>query len=476
MIFHSDSEHLSAHDPLDSELSMTYSQIVEDIEGRQYRLGSSLGVGGQGEVFRVEGANLAVKLVRDQQDPSSLERWVQSLEFVKRLPLDDVAIARPLVTLRAPSIGYVMEFLVDMAGIGTLTTLPKAKKGEMVPWYAETGGLRRRLRLLARTAEALAQLHSKGLVYADLSSNNVFVSKSRVNEEVFLIDADNLRYISDVQTAIMTEAYGAPELFLKKAGNSTLTDAFSFAILAYKTLSLAHPFHGDMVDDGVPEEMLARADRGELPWIDHPDDTSNRQSRCVPREYVLSPVLRDLFHITFVDGLHQPKHRPGVARWADALFTASDFTLQCPRCKNSFFVHLDTCPWCQARRPSYVTVLFRVRNPGEMRNQDQLSHPVAGLVMAIPGELEITDRHIVGRLLPYAHQPRLEIKAESGKTDLQIRLIDDFPASLRSDDGSRSIVLSNYWQRFPKTWRLHLGEENGLHRVITLRFHQDGHQ
>ena len=60
-------------------------------------------------------------------------------------------------------------------------------------------------------------------------------------------------------------------------GVNSLTDAHAFSVLAFQTLSLAHPLIGDAVNEGPPEreeEALA----GRLPWIDHPTDGSNRAS------------------------------------------------------------------------------------------------------------------------------------------------------------------------------------------------------
>ncbi|MFE3204740.1 hypothetical protein [Embleya sp. NPDC059237] len=50
----------------------------------------------------------------------------------------------------------------------------------------------RRLRLLARLADALGRLHARAIVYQDLSPSNVPVSADPRQEEIRLIDVDNL--------------------------------------------------------------------------------------------------------------------------------------------------------------------------------------------------------------------------------------------------------------------------------------------
>lgn len=60
-----------------------------------------------------------------------------------------------------------------------LTEALKAMHEEGAEGFLRTGGLHRRLRLLAKLARTLAKLHGRGLAYGDLSPANIFVSKDR---------------------------------------------------------------------------------------------------------------------------------------------------------------------------------------------------------------------------------------------------------------------------------------------------------
>ena len=55
-------------------------------------------------------------------------------------------------------------------------------------WFVSTGGLLKRYGVLIKLAIAIRALHSKGLIYCDLSPNNVFVSSNPKKHNVFLID------------------------------------------------------------------------------------------------------------------------------------------------------------------------------------------------------------------------------------------------------------------------------------------------
>jgi serine/threonine protein kinase len=127
------------------------------------------------------------------------------------------------------------------------------------------------LKIISRLARVLADLHGRGLAYGDLSPANVFVSQSLEYAEVWLIDADNVASQSrDGQQGVFTPDYGAPEILRGESGINTLTDSWSFAVIAYRFLTLVHiRLKVIVVLDGDPEREDT-ALRGELPWVDHP--------------------------------------------------------------------------------------------------------------------------------------------------------------------------------------------------------------
>lgn len=444
---------------------------VEDINGRCYRLSHLLGRGGQGEVYAVEGGQLAVKLVRFGKSSVRREQLRQRLAFVRRLPLDDLPIARPLEMLRSPHLGYVMELLTGMKPLLKIVRPPKEVRS-LTGWYIGSGGLRQRLNLLARCAEALNQLHSRGLVYGDLSPSNVFVSSSPESEEVCLIDADNLCYQSSPSTPnLYTRGYGAPEVIEGKSGVNSLTDAYSFAVLAFETLSVVHPFKGDFVDEGEPE-LEVQALEGLLPWIDHPDDARNRSSHGITREIVLSPRLKELCREAFVEGQNDPLKRPGVAKWAERLYVAADFVLDCRTCKGSYYYKTDKCPWCDSPRSPYALLKATIWSPDKEVNESLRRKPVAGLSLTIPGTAVLKGRIVTGRTDQQAHVPRVGIRFGGLQQHIGVRSLDGNTYRLVSGDGLRQEEVDDQMKSFPPSWRLHLGPMDRMHRVVTFEMRQ----
>ena len=480
---------------------------VVDMSGRRYRLVRQLGRGGQGAVYVVEGGKLAAKLIFDSS-ASRRDRLRNQLIHVKRLSLGDLEIARPLEMLREPSLGYVMELLTGMVPIQALAHMPRGAK--LVPWYIAGGGLRRRLRLLARAADLLSQLHGKGLVYADPSPHNLFVSGNTDGYELRLIDADNLSYQSSAGgPGIYTPFFGAPELVSGRRGVDTLTDAHAFSVIAFQTLAQVHPLLGDTVTDGEPERE-EEALRGELPWIDDPEDERNRSSMGLPRELVLSPRLRELCQLAFGQGLRERTVRPGLTLWAERLHAAGDATLECPACTSGFYVTAKACPWCDAPKPRCVLASFFLSDPAVIscercktaypvneeqcpvcldprpqgvtrealvRGPDPKRTRLTQAVLTERSPLILTERLMTGHVGRGSNTPRLEVRLEG--RHLWLRSLDGTEYPLSSKSGSRSRKVGAQAVDAPLevgqgTWRLHLGSLERLHRIVSFELRLEG--
>ena len=247
---------------------------IRDDRGVLHVLTERLGGGGQGTAYRTQDPRVLVKLVELPAERAQERKARQDrLRLIARLGLQDrlpLAVPESLVETDE-SIGYTMRMLEDMVPLSELLRIPSASVGR---WYKETGGLRRRLRLLAELADVMAALHGEGLVYGDLSPSNVFVSGSIAEVSTWLIDTDNVRWSIAADTeSFFTPPYGAPELVKATGPASPSSDAWSLAVLTYQLLTLNHPFlAGDLVQNGDPEEAEAAAGRGELPWV---HDTTN---------------------------------------------------------------------------------------------------------------------------------------------------------------------------------------------------------
>lgn len=334
------------------------TRTVTDEHGTVHALEQPIGRGGQGTVYRVRGTRRVVKLLSGGHDREALRRQIAA---VKRMELRDLHVARPLALLRAPDVGYVAELLEDMVPLRTLIA-PPAGKG-VTAWYLETGGLRRRLRLLAHAGEALGGIHAQGAIYGDVSHENVFVSRPVGAQEAWLIDLDNLRWESAPDDTLYTPGYGAPEIVAGSRGATSYSDAWAFAVLVYQTLTLVHPFCGDLVTEGEPE-LEEEAFAGRLPWVLCSTDDRNRSTRGIPSAAVLTEGLTRLAHDTFEAGLKDRGQRPSVGKWVDRLHRAADLAIRCEGCGGTRFARPGACPFCDSPRAMAHKVVLHRWEPG----------------------------------------------------------------------------------------------------------------
>jgi len=455
---------------------------ITDDRGQTYELERELGRGGQGAVYAAKGGKRAIKILFDRSNTRRdlLRGQLQNIRQMHELR--NLAIACPLEMLQAPHLGYVMELITGMIPIAQLINPPRSVDS-LAEWYLDGGGLHRRLILLARCAEVLAQLHSKGLVYSDPSPNNIFVSTDLDAYETRLIDADNLHYESSSSTrSFHTPGYGAPELVLGKSGVNTLTDAHAFAVIAFQTLCLVHPLMGDLVLDNEPE-LEEKALEGSLPWVEDPDDQSNATLHGFPRDIVLSPKLKKLCQRCFSKGLQEPIKRPGISQWVEDLYSAADFTMKCPDCSSTYYANQNRCPWCDYPRPVFVELRIKRWEPlQEAREYKQYIKGQVGLACLVVTEhqsLILTNRTVTGRTGIDSHIPAIELQIE--KTNVRIRSLNGQCFWLSSFDDEHQVVteVQDEWKRFSsndqhRTWLLHFAPINCSHRLATFRFISGG--
>lgn len=341
-------------------------QRVFDEKGGMYELGKRIAEGGQGIVCPTQDPRFLVKVCKHAAGDPRAEAWGRQIAAVQRMPIDenDLPIAMPIALVTKPRPGYVMEL---MDGLIPLEEILRQAHEHMLTedslaGFLTTGGLARRLRLLARLARVLARLHGLGIAHGDLSPKNVFISRSVEHDQVWLIDCDNLTYaVRNSTLQIYTPDYGAPEIFRGELGISTYTDIWSFAVMAFQTLTLLHPFKsGSLVD--ADSDLETAAFRGDVAWVDHDTDDCNRAAAGIPREFVCTPKLATLFQRCFQGGLSEPELRPSMSEWAEVLEAAAALQIYCAEadggCGSTFlWSEAMECPFCGHTKPGTKTAI-----------------------------------------------------------------------------------------------------------------------
>ncbi|WP_429220912.1 protein kinase domain-containing protein [Aeromonas veronii] len=447
-------------------MSQRFNEYVDEYQNVHIQ-DKVLGQGGQGVVFRTKDPDLAIKLVTDESgtpvtDEESVERYSKRFKRVRLLPLpENLNISVP-ATLLQNNAGYVMQLLSEMVPfshfwldgksaekIGDipawLSAMPENEAKKIVHYY-RAGGLRRRLHALYKCASLLARLHGNGMVYGDISPNNIFISEGLDDSAVWLIDADNIRFeITAGGSVVYTPKYGAPELVQGKDGGRPSSDCHAFAVVAFYLLSLIHPFVGKKVDgtdegdwadeENGGEDVEDKAYAGLFPWVDDRNDDSNSSDSGLPRSLLLTEKLISLFEGTFGPGRTSPSLRPTIYHWPEALAQAADMTVTCPGCSMSYyydFIHPETedhnCPYCKTQRPQMLILeSYRWNGPDKPINSPcwrYVREISQGAELTVPrrvfDEFAMIDSDTAEVLISSSNNGILIKKSDHGKADLSV--------------------------------------------------------
>lgn len=350
----------------------TQDKKVLDINNYQHIYNEeydSLGEGGQGAVYRTKDGDTALKIDNDEE--VSLEKFKEKMERLIYKPLSDLDIIRPLVLLKEQK-GYIMKLLDNFKPLIDFTpngVNPDKFKSEDMPFflqetfksnpilackithYKNTGGLRKRLFILKHIACILSALHLRGMVYCDLSPNNVFISDNETPLVKF-IDADNIEYQSKVTSRVYTPNYEIPEID-KGGSNSMYSDIYAFGILAFYLLSMVYPFIENESDWDSDDSKPKKIWEGE--WIDSEHFSGEYNDGL--RGILSTEPLRELFSATFEDGKLTPHKRPIMPLWINAIEKALNDTLKCHKCEMNYYDSLcESCPYCDEAKSLRLVV------------------------------------------------------------------------------------------------------------------------
>jgi len=457
-------------------------RLVQDTKGLVYELKEELSRGGQGIVYRTQYPQVLIKGFTKKDEHARL-RWQQHIAWLVNQDLGGLKLARPLTLLAAPRFGYVMELMDGLVPLQSLLdSFINAEEAASAD-YLRQGGLRRRIRILSQLARTLNQLHTRGMLYGDLSPSNIFVSDDPEHAETWLIDCDNISLEAHSGLTLHTADYGAPEVVRGDALLSSLTDSWSFAVIAYQLLTHNHPFKGELVSDGEPEEEQA-ALLGERPWVNDTQDDANQCFVNLPLQLMEYSKLPALFSRCFEQGLHRPSERPSMAEWLEALVEVDERTYCCAGCGSTSLLPVDensvedaSCFFCDEPADGRM-VLFEefITLPAEAQASCDAPAPMVATgrkVWLQPGsEVELK------RLLPtfsYDQWPADHIRIEYGERGLGIhpmphrKLHIQRAATVKPLERYQGLKESLRGQ-YAEPYEIHVGELDQSHVIWQFRW------
>jgi len=283
------------------------------IVGRQlgsYTMGSRLGAGGMGEVYRARdtklGRDVAIKILPHAftNDPERLTRFARE--------------ARMLATVNHPHIGAIYA-LEDIDGIRALVL--ELVEGETLSEAVAKGPIpvREALTIARQIASALDAAHEKGIVHRDLKPANVKIGAGGL---VKVLDFGLAKAVAaepvtpDVTLAgtgtrdgvvLGTAAYMSPEQARGLAVDKR-TDIWAFGCVLYEMLTGRRAFAGAGITDTLASVLEREPD-----WSALPPALDRRITRLIRRclEKPLSRRLRDIGDaVTELDDIKEVSEEP----------------------------------------------------------------------------------------------------------------------------------------------------------------------
>jgi len=463
--------------------------LVVDTMGTRYELLNKIGEGGQGSVWATNYDNVLAK-VSNERNPEKLHARRKKLSWIMRQNLDGLHIAKPVALIDKPNrvVGYIMELMDGLVPLkdSLEESFNALTDGQSLEGYVKTGGLERRLKLLQELAKTLADVHARGFAYGDLSPDNIFVSHSVEYSEVWLIDCDNLSVNERLgQDYIFTPGFAAPEIIKQLSGINVATDIWSFSVIAFKLLTLCHPFEsGFRVEDGDPDVELESAYKGELPWIYDENDDSNAWAESgVPLALVSTKKIRSLFDNCFSEGRSDPGSRPSMAEWSEALDEAISVLRVCENetdCGVHFIYNKSAiCTFCDAEQvnESCILLMQYYFNNSDVCEGNRLVKTGACQTLNVRDSVQI-------RLAPagtthHKESPLICTLSFDVEHGIIIQPEPDNELHLLKQSTARSVVVTrkmrlNFDKRGSQTYQLHINQNKlvgeGFYQVWTFKW------
>ena len=323
------------------------------INGKEYTLGSKLGGGLEGNIFTVDEApGHVVKIINDH-NMSRIQRneIYEHLKWLKDLGSRNKEIKQCMTVPKAlldDYLGYIMLYASEHDNLKKYIT-PPTETELFDDWYKQDFTFKKRYQIIVNLFDALRKIHLAGLIFTDLSPNNIMVHKKQ-NQIVF-IDTDNTRRRTDLYGGVLgtpgymaPEVYRKPDVMLAKANNvdpkilskfgrlTAESDIFSAAVIAFQILTLQHPFIGDEIENGTPEdEEKALEIKTDYIFKEGTTNTST-YGLTTKFEQITTQGIRDLFYRTFVTGKEQPTLRPTAEDFLEEFQKAFDSIVVCDNC------------------------------------------------------------------------------------------------------------------------------------------------
>lgn len=271
--------------------------------------------GGEGYIYEYNGK--IIKTFKPHIDMSAKERKVNAL-MKASLPKAVITPIDSVLDMRGRFIGYCMEKV-------TGEEFKRLSNRKFVT--ANNITTKDILNMLVKVKSVLTEIHKKNIYVGDLNDQNILFDTVG---NIYFIDCDSWTVGNDKCTVAM-DLFKDPKL--QTDNFNADTDNYAFMVLAWKSLTRAHPFGGTVEPD---ISILERMKRGisviERKEIKLPRTTKDWKG--------FSPDLIAEFKNVFENGLRT---------LSDNLEDMQNNLSYCKKDKEYYYGKFSSCPYCDSR-------------------------------------------------------------------------------------------------------------------------------
>ena len=277
---------------------------VTDDKGYKYSVKEEIGSDGQGKLYSTNNANVIIREA-EGVDPKEYDNVkVLPISNIKKLILPDNYIGNS---------GYVLKIPESFVPLSNLM-----KHGAKDDFYISTGGLKRRLDILAGIAQVLNELHAIPVMYGSMAPCRIFIDSDVSHNDAYLLYSKKMDFSMSFREETDEDPYISPEA--KKGMGSTLAcDSYTFAALASDLLT-----------------------------------NYNTQ--------IISPALNELLN----KAGREPGQRPAMLELHKTLLKELDLLIKCKKCMQDFYFETAKCPICKAELPRLIKASIYDESEGKI--------------------------------------------------------------------------------------------------------------
>lgn len=265
--------------------------------------GALLGEGGEGLVYLVKNSQaeelFALKIYRR---PISQCRLQNLRATINHRPHNEAFLLWPLCLTEPLGKEELRGYIMPLNNNKEFVPLSRIVMGKETFSSTEV-----ELKALKGLAQAINNLHSKGLQFTDLNIENILVDYRE--GRILFCDTGNICAFGKNNEVLGHMKYGAPEVLARHCLPDKYSDLFSLAVLLFLVLTHAHPFDGiKRLSGQLTPTLQEKIYVMEPVFIFHPTNKSNRPDpqidvNALKAWSLLPQYIKKMFIKTFTHGI-----------------------------------------------------------------------------------------------------------------------------------------------------------------------------